>query len=282
MAFAISATILGSERTSGPGGLLQHGSLLHPEFPAPTGVRHATGPFIFFLDSDDEITPQCLDALLEALRRRRRLSIRPSPQADGLPPSWKRWLQAMAESLPASTARASDVIAAVATRPPAKRPPAEQLQGWHALRALWRQQWDPPSRDERGLRAFSRTLSILLHVVFLVIMSWLMHARFMLAPPADAQRGEHVIEVEFIGSGTPEEEGGGAPAEPVAVAVEKDWASRSPHSLPPSAVRLALDSPDPPHFLWHTGQKKVDRPDCTMRRITPPQPGVGQGAPARS
>lgn len=33
------------------------------------GVRHATGSFIFFLDSDDEIAPECLDALFEALRR---------------------------------------------------------------------------------------------------------------------------------------------------------------------------------------------------------------------
>src|SRR5690606_39527665 len=100
------------------------------------------------------------------------------------------------------------------------RPAAEELHGWQALRALWRQQWDPPGRDERGLHAFARTTSILLHLLFLVIMSWLMHARFMLAQTADAQRGEHVIQVEFIGSGTPEEEGGGAPAEPEVAATE--------------------------------------------------------------
>jgi hypothetical protein len=33
---------------------------------------------------------------------------------------------------------------------------------------------------------------------------------------------------------------------------------------------------------WHTGQKKVERPPCTMRRIVPRQPCVGQGSPARS
>ncbi len=33
---------------------------------------------------------------------------------------------------------------------------------------------------------------------------------------------------------------------------------------------------------WHTGQKKVARPVCTMRRIVQPHPGVGQGLPARS
>ena len=193
--------------------------------------------------------------LIEALRRRRRLSIRPPPQADGLPPPWKTWLQATAATLPLAAASASDVVAVMAARRPIPRPPAEELHGWRALRALWRQQWDPPSQDERGLRVFSRAVSILLHLLFLVIMSWLMHARFMLDAPADAQRGEHVIEVEFIGSGTPEEEGGGAPAEPEVVATETptppEAAAPEPQSEPrdvepqPSPVAAAPTEPEP-------------------------------------
>lgn len=175
--------------------------------------------------------------LIEALRRRRRLSIRPPAQADGLPPPWKLWLHAKAAALPLAVVRASEVIAVMAARPPAPRPVAEELHGWRALRALWRQQWDPPSQDERGLRLFSRATSILLHLLFLVALSWLMHARFMLGAPAEAQRGEHVIEVEFIGTGTPEEEGGGAPTEPDVAAAE------SP--VPPQAA-LPTPQPDPP------------------------------------
>ena len=34
--------------------------------------------------------------------------------------------------------------------------------------------------------------------------------------------------------------------------------------------------------LWHFGQKKVERPFCTMRLTTPVQPGVTQGSPSRS
>jgi hypothetical protein len=34
--------------------------------------------------------------------------------------------------------------------------------------------------------------------------------------------------------------------------------------------------------FWHTGQKNVERPDCTMRWIVPVQSGVGQGSPSRS
>lgn len=35
-------------------------------------------------------------------------------------------------------------------------------------------------------------------------------------------------------------------------------------------------------YFWQTGQKKVDRPVCTMRRIVPGQPRVGQAFPSRS
>ena len=37
-----------------------------------------------------------------------------------------------------------------------------------------------------------------------------------------------------------------------------------------------------PGYRWHTGQKKVERPPCTIRLIAPLQPGVGHGRPARS
>jgi len=35
-------------------------------------------------------------------------------------------------------------------------------------------------------------------------------------------------------------------------------------------------------YRWHTGQKNVERPVCTMRLMVPVQPGVGQRSPARS
>jgi hypothetical protein len=35
-------------------------------------------------------------------------------------------------------------------------------------------------------------------------------------------------------------------------------------------------------YFWQAGQWKVERPDCTARRIVPVQPGVGQAAPSRS
>jgi hypothetical protein len=62
--------------------------------------------------------------------------------------------------------------------------------------------------------------------------------------------------------------------------------SRTPGFWPP-LQRLRLVPPlrgrgNPDHGFWHTGQKKVDRPDWTMRLIIPLQPGVWQGSFSRS
>ena len=35
-------------------------------------------------------------------------------------------------------------------------------------------------------------------------------------------------------------------------------------------------------YFWHTGQKNVERPFCTIRLIVPAQPRVGQRSPSRS
>jgi hypothetical protein len=35
-------------------------------------------------------------------------------------------------------------------------------------------------------------------------------------------------------------------------------------------------------YFWHTGQKNVDLPVCTMRLMVPRQSGVGHGWPSRS
>ena len=199
--------------------------------------------------------------LIEALRRRLRRSIRPLPNPSGFPPSWQAWFDAIRERHGAgSNARAESLVATLARRDPPPRPVPELLGGWAAFRALWRQQWAPPGRDERGLRVFSKSVSIVLHLLFLIALSLLMHARFMLAPAPDAQRGEHVIEVEFIGSGTPEEDGGGAPpetatavteAEPVEEPVPQPLPQpvaepQPPESQPaPEAVAQAEPEPEP-------------------------------------
>lgn len=58
---------------------------------------------------------------------------------------------------------------------------------------------------------------------------------------------------------------------------------RLPENEEPELVpRSEVEAAEFAVHRWHTGQKKVERPPCTMRRIVPRQLGVGQGWPARS
>lgn len=226
--------------------------------------------------------------LIEALRRRLRRSIRPLPANEGLPPAWQAWVDGIRDRLgPGSRERADALVQALVARGPPPRPAPELLGGWGALRALWRQQWEPPRRDERGLRVFSRSLSIFLHLLFLVALSILMHARFM-APAPGAQRGEHVIEVEFIGSGTPEEEGGGAPPEEVVAespepeddAPQAAATTPQPLETQPAPQPVAEVSEEPPEEPPAPAQPPQEQPLVVTE--TPLPDGTFQVPPLRA
>lgn len=74
---------------------------------------------------------------------------------------------------------------------------------------LWRNEWYPPAR---GTRLFSAVATVLLHILWLQLLL-LSSLRFLSGvPDEEAGRGEeHVVQVEYIGEGTPEEDAGGAP-----------------------------------------------------------------------
>ncbi|MEZ0469985.1 hypothetical protein [Luteimonas salinilitoris] len=198
--------------------------------------------------------------LIEALRRRMRRSIRPPAPSGEFPPAWQAWFESMRARAGAVTgAPAAAVVAIMLQREPA--PPAAwvQLNRWQAFTALWRQQWHPASEDERWLRVSATVLSLVLHIVFVVLLVWLMHARFMLMPQP-AQRGEHVVEVEFIGEGTPEEEGGGPPQN--AQVVEDAERAASPAPVEPPPPRPSSEPLLPP--------PSVTRPEPTPPLPSPP------------
>jgi hypothetical protein len=152
--------------------------------------------------------------LIEALRRRTRRSIRPPPPPGEFPAGWREWfaLQA-AQPGRVSGAPAPEVIAAAAGRVPVPPPDVvETLGRWRAFAMLWRQEWQPASRDERWTRITAMSGTLLLHVLFVVALVVLMFTRFHFLPAeADARDGEqHVLQVEYIGEGTPTDTGGGA------------------------------------------------------------------------
>src|SRR5690606_36798972 len=113
----------------------------------------------------------------------------------------------------------------------------------------WRQEWQPATRDERWTRVIATSGGMLLHPLFAAARVWLMLARFhFAAPPEDARDGEeHVLQVEYIGEGTPDDSGGGAveaalesPAEPASAA------PAAASALPREVAAAAEALPDVP------------------------------------
>jgi hypothetical protein len=47
-------------------------------------------------------------------------------------------------------------------------------------------------------------------------------------------------------------------------------------------MAVVLASMEMRRHLWQTGQKNVERPLCTMRWMTPLQPGLRHASPSRS
>jgi hypothetical protein len=181
--------------------------------------------------------------LIDALLRRQRRSLRPEPAADGFPEGWRNWLDAQRE-LPGSVsgAEAPHIVDVFLAREPGP-PPAvvAQLGRWRAFASLWRQEWHPSARDERGLRIFAMVASALLHIAFSVLLGWLMYARFVLVAGDDPATGSEVVQVEFLGDGTPVDSGGAAG--------EEDRTAQAADSAPPIAApsvpRVTAPLPEP-------------------------------------
>ncbi|WP_132999690.1 hypothetical protein [Luteimonas arsenica] len=208
--------------------------------------------------------------LIEALRRRMRRSLRPLPPPGEFPPAWREWFAAMA-SRPGrvSGASAEDMVAAMAAREPLVPPRAlEDLGRWRAFATLWRQDWQPASSDERWTRIASMSGSLLLHLLFLLAIVWLMLVRFHFpAPEADARDGEeHVLQVEYIGEGTPADAGGGAAESPVDI---PDPAEPSP--TPAAGAGLA-GAPQPEDRPEPVAEATQPLPEPLAETQPPPVP----------
>ncbi|WNH52659.1 hypothetical protein [Stenotrophomonas oahuensis] len=131
----------------------------------------------------------------------------------GLPYGWGLWLRAL-NPLPYS-ARAAEMVAQLMKRPlpgPPGRLPA--LSFPQALRQLAWQTWDPAPRDQRWMRWTSAAISVLLHVMFALLLVWVAVIR----PPVEPEQGGDGgrMRVDFIGQGTPAEQGGGQPGDSAA------------------------------------------------------------------
>ena len=179
--------------------------------------------------------------LIDALRKRTRRSLRPEVPPGEFPPGWAQWFDAIGARLGRITGATADAIVAIfLLREPALPPrSAAELNRWQAFATLWRQQWQAPEHEERRVRMVAMALTLLIHVLLLIVLSWLAYVRFTARP---APEGEEVVQVEFIGQGTPEEQGGGPPA---AQAVQSQPAPAARATPTPPAATTPPTRPSP-------------------------------------
>ena len=64
------------------------------------------------------------------------------------------------------------------------------LNRWQAFTTLWRQQWQPASEDERGVRIVASVVTLLVHLFLAIFLLYLAYVRFMAIPePRHRRRG---------------------------------------------------------------------------------------------
>lgn len=188
-------------------------------------------------------TPSELVAVLLA-RKRKRLWFREqdveTPPGE-FPPGWRAWFAAMPRREGAVTgATAASMASVLAARTPVPPPPrSRDLGRVQALRALLRPQWDATPADGRGERRFAALLSAVLHVLVV----WLLFLIPYTPPGPPAPRGDDVVQVEFIGDGTPEDSGGGAPAADVPSEQPAPAQAASPAQPAPPVAAAAPPAP---------------------------------------
>ncbi|WP_363796856.1 hypothetical protein ABU614_16490 [Lysobacter firmicutimachus] len=212
-------------------------------------------------------------SFIEALQRRLRLAPRRAPGE--LPPGWQHWLDEMPARADAVTGATPEAVLAVLAQRPLAQPPARAaaLNRWQAFATLWRQEWHPPAREERGLRWFAGSTSLLWHLIFGGLLIWLMYLQyFATRPPA---RGEDVTLVELIGDGTPQRPGGGPQqpseqpgeqaAEPTPTQTQAPPQAAAAEPAPPQP-----DVPTPPAPELQAAVPEVPQRDVPEPQLPPP------------
>lgn len=131
----------------------------------------------------------------------------------GLPYGLSLWLRGVADryGAPVVAVTPQAIVDALLERP--APPPRSSLihrdAGWHACAALLRQQWDPPPADERPLRRWAVFVTVCVHLFYAGLLLWLALVRLMPPLPEDDEGSR--TRMEFVGAGTPDTQGGGAP-----------------------------------------------------------------------
>lgn len=204
-------------------------------------------------------------AIIEALNAR---IAPPGRMREAARASWRGWFDRIAER-PGRVvgARAEDLVDQLAAREPAPAPArSAALNRWQAFATLWRQEWHPASHDETSWRWTAGGTSFAWHVAMVLLLLWIAAVHLIPPPP----RSEDAVQVEFIGIGTPSEQGGG---EPPAPGERVDAPSAAAASSAASAVAA---NPSPSEAPATPGlpvpEVEAPVPDIATRDVPEPRP----------
>ena len=156
-----------------------------------------------------------------------------------LPHGWGLWLRGLREKRGGITRERAQALTDTWMARPLPPFPREREHGRvGAFRSLFQQGWEPPLREERGLRRFAALVSAVLHLLFAIAILWLAWIDIEPLPPAGE---ESRTRLEFVGAGTPEQSGGGPPAASAPVPA----ASRPPRAATTGGAPAAAAAPPP-------------------------------------
>lgn len=213
----------------------------------------------------------------------------------GMPYGWSIWLRTQAlQDRPADgTASPSAWIVGMQQRSlPEVSGIPHRMGMLRAFRSLFHQGWEPPPRELRWVRWFAAITSLLIHTLFVLFLLWIALITWIPLPPEEEEGSR--VRLEFIGRGTPEEEGGGSPAETgmasqaasTAVAVTESQvqmrvpvpsmqvpapATTTDAELPPVAQQ-EIPEPAPVQQILQVTETEVPTLDFVLPPVTPPVP----------
>ena len=215
--------------------------------------------------------------LILSVQRRLQLVAPHLRRAPGeFPAGWQQWFESMSVRVGAVTgATAQALIDIFLQRPLADRPRRSgELTRWQSFNTLWRQDWHAPEPEDRKVRWFAAAFTAVWHVVFIILLLWFWYTQMQYLDEASKRRGEEVVQVEFIGRGTPEEAGGGETQESreaEAAAAPAEAASAAPQPVAAAAMPApAIDAPSIDAPLPEVRQRDIPEPQV------PPAPPVQQ------
>ncbi|GAB3094765.1 hypothetical protein [Lysobacter terrae] len=214
--------------------------------------------------------------LILALQRKLQLVNPHLRRAPGeFPPGWKQWFESMPARVDAITgATAQAIVEILAQRPLAERPRRMgELTRWQAFNTLWRQEWHAPEPEDRKVRWFAGTFSALWHIVFGLLLLWFWYTQSLYVEEATKRRGEEVVQIEFIGRGTPEEAGGGQTQEQPQEQPEEAAA------VPEQAVAQA--QPEPAPSVPQPPAPALAQPQVEVQQREVPEPQVPTPPPVQ-